>query len=180
MVTHAAPGDSFWDVVKAGAEQAGEDSASTCSYNSSPDPGEQSTLIDNAVADGTDGLVISMANPDGLESSIRAAVDAGIPVITINSGIDDWQDFGAITHVGQSETIAGEAAGEQLTEAGLTNVICVIQEPGNVALEERCRAARVDASTARWRTCRPTTPTSPARRPPSSPSSAPTTASTAS
>jgi simple sugar transport system substrate-binding protein len=83
-----------------------------------------------------------MANPDGLEASIKAAVSAGVPVITINSGIDDWQEFGAITHVGQSETIAGNAAGEELTNAGLTNVICVIQEPGNIALEERCRAAK--------------------------------------
>jgi len=141
VVTHAAPGDSFWDVVKAGAEQAGDDYGVDLQYNSSPDPGEQSTLIDSAVSAGTNGLVISMANPDGLESSIRAAVDAGVPVITINSGIDDWQDFGAITHVGQSETIAGETAGAELTEAGLTNVTCVIQEPGNVALEERCRAA---------------------------------------
>ena len=142
VVTHAAPGDSFWDVVKAGSDRAGEDLGVDVRYNSSPDPGEQSTLIDNAVADGTGGLVISMANPDGLESSIKAAVDAGIPVITINSGIDDWQDFGAITHVGQGESIAGEAAGEQFSEAGLTNVICVIQEPGNIALEERCRAAK--------------------------------------
>jgi len=141
VVTHAAPGDSFWDVVKAGSDRAGEDLGIDVRYNSSPDPGEQSTLIDNAVADGTGGLVVSMANPDGLEASIGAAVDAGIPVVTINSGIDDWQAFGAITHVGQSETIAGEAAGQQLSEAGLTNVICVIQEPGNVALEERCRAA---------------------------------------
>ena len=141
VVTHAAPGDSFWDVVKAGAEQAGEDYGVDLQYNSSPDPGEQSTLIDSAVSAGTNGLVISMANPDGLESSIRAAVDAGVPVITINSGIDDWQAFGAITHVGQSETIAGETAGTELSEAGLTNVICVIQEAGNVALEERCRAA---------------------------------------
>jgi simple sugar transport system substrate-binding protein len=141
VVTHAAPGDSFWDVVKAGAERAGEDYGVDLQYNSSPDPGEQSTLIDSAVSAGTDGLVISMANPDGLEASIRAAVDAGVPVITINSGIDDWQPFGAITHVGQSETIAGETAGEQLNEAGLSNVICVIQEAGNVALEERCKAA---------------------------------------
>jgi simple sugar transport system substrate-binding protein len=141
VVTHAAPGDSFWDVVKAGTTQAGEDLGVDVRYNSAPDPGEQSTLIDNAVADGTGGLVVSMANPDGLESSIRAAIEAGIPVITINSGIDEWQDFGAITHVGQSETIAGETAGEQLSAAGLTNVICVIQEAGNVALEERCRAA---------------------------------------
>ena len=65
--------------------------ASTCDYSSDPDPGEQSTLIDSAVADGTDGLVISMANPDGLEASIKAAVAAGVPVITINSGIDDWR-----------------------------------------------------------------------------------------
>ena len=141
VITHAAPGDTFWNVVKAGAEQAGEDLGVDMRYNSSPEPGDQSTLIDNAVADGTDGLVVSMANPDGLENSIKAAVAAGVPVITINSGIERWEEFGAITHVGQSEIIAGEAAGEQLTEAGLTNVICVIQEAGNVGLEDRCRAA---------------------------------------
>jgi simple sugar transport system substrate-binding protein len=141
VVTHAAPGDSFWDVVKAGSDRAGEDLGIDVRYNSSPEPGEQSTLIDNAVADGTGGLVISMANPDGLETAIRNAVDAGVPVVTINSGIDDWQDFGAITHVGQSETIAGETAGEEMNEAGVTNALCVIQEPGNIALEERCRAA---------------------------------------
>lgn len=142
VVTHAAPGDSFWDVVKAGAVRAGEDLGIDVRYNSAPDAGDQSTLIDNAVADGTGGLVISMANPDGLEASIKAAVEAGVPVVTINSGIDSWEAFGAITHVGQSETIAGEAAGEQMGEAGAKNVLCVIQEAGNVALEERCRAAK--------------------------------------
>jgi simple sugar transport system substrate-binding protein len=142
VITHANPGDSFWDVVKAGAEKAGSDLGVDLHYQSAPDPGDQSTLIDGAVADGTDGLVISMANPDGLESSIKAAVADGVPVITINSGIDRWQEFGAITHVGQSETIAGEAAGEQLNGAGLTNVICVIQEAGNVALEDRCAGAK--------------------------------------
>jgi len=142
VITHAAPGDSFWDVVKSGAEQAGEDADVDLRYASDPDPGAQSTLIDNAVADQTDGLVVSMASPEGLQASIEAAVADGIPVITINSGIDFWEDYGAITHVGQSETIAGETAGEQLNEAGLTNVICIIQEPGNVALEERCAGAK--------------------------------------
>ena len=141
VITHGAPGDSFWDVVKAGAEQAGSDVGVDLRYASDPDAGAQSTLIDNAVADDTDGLVVSMANPDGLQASIEAAVEAGVPVITINSGIDDWEAFGAITHVGQSETIAGEAAGEQLNQAGLTNVICIIQEAGNIGLEERCQAA---------------------------------------
>jgi simple sugar transport system substrate-binding protein len=141
VITHGSPTDSFWSVVKAGADKAGSDLGVDLHYASDPDVGQQATLIDNAVAAGTDGLVVSMANPDGLKNSIEDAVGKGVPVITINSGIDDWQDFGAITHVGQSETIAGEAAGEKLSEAGLTNVICVIQEAGNVGLEERCRAA---------------------------------------
>src|SRR4051794_29581255 len=142
VITHGAPGDSFWDVVKAGAVQAGKDEKVDLHYQSDPDVGKQATLIDNAVAAGTDGLVVSMANPDGLEKSIKAAVAAGVPVITINSGLDQWHQFGAITHVGQSETLAGKAAGEQLEDAGLTNVLCVIQEAGNVGLEQRCAGAK--------------------------------------
>jgi simple sugar transport system substrate-binding protein len=142
VITHGAPGDSFWDVVKAGAVQAGKDEHVDLHYQSDPDVGKQATLIDNAVAAGTNGLVVSMANPDGLEKSIKAAVAAGVPVITINSGLDQWQDFGAITHVGQSETLAGKAAGEQLNDAGVKNALCVIQEAGNVGLEQRCAGAK--------------------------------------
>jgi simple sugar transport system substrate-binding protein len=142
VITHAAPGDSFWDVVKAGAVQAGKDENVDLHYQSDPDVGKQATLIDNAVAGGTDGVVVSMANPDGLEKSIKAAVSAGVPVVTINSGIDQWQQFGAITHVGQSETLAGKAAGDQLNDAGVKNALCVIQEAGNVGLEQRCAGAK--------------------------------------
>src|SRR4051794_10480119 len=142
VITHAAPGDSFWDVVKAGAVQAGEDENVDLHYQSDPDVGKQATLIDNAVAAGTDGVVVSMANPDGLEKSIKSAVSAGVPVVTINSGIDDWQQFGAITHVGQSETIAGKTAGDQLNDLGVKNALCVIQEAGNVGLEQRCAGAK--------------------------------------
>lgn len=141
VITHGAGGDSFWDVVKAGAEKAGRDEHVDLHYQSDPDVGKQATLIDNAVAAGTQGLVVSMANPDGLEKSIKAAVAAGIPVVTINSGIDQWQQFGAITHVGQSETLAGKAAGDKLNDLGLKNVLCVIHEAGNTGLEQRCAGA---------------------------------------
>lgn len=142
VITHGAPGDSFWDVVKAGAVQAGKDEGVDLHYQSDPDVGKQATLIDNAVAAGTKGLVVSMANPDGLEKSIKAAVAAGIPVVTINSGIDKWKEFGAITHIGQSEQLAGEAAGEQLAKLGAKNALCVIHEAGNVGLEQRCAGAK--------------------------------------
>ncbi|MEW2012524.1 MULTISPECIES: sugar ABC transporter substrate-binding protein [Microbacterium] len=141
VVTHAGPGDAFWDRVKSGAEKAGSDYGVTVTYNSDPDPAKQSQLIDNAVAQEVDGIVVSMANPDGVKSSVEAAVSAGIPVVTINSGIERSAEFGAITHIGQSETVAGEAVGDRLSEAGLTKALCVIQEAGNVGLEERCSSA---------------------------------------
>jgi len=96
---------------------------------------QASQLIDAAVNEKVDGLVVSMANPDALKASIEKAVAAGIPVITINSGQAQSATFGALAHVGQDETIAGQGAGEKMKAAGVTNALCVIQEAGNVGLE---------------------------------------------
>ena len=141
VVTHGTPGDTFWDVVKSGAEQAGTDLGVTVTYQGDGDPVKQSQLIAAAIATNPDGLIVSMANPDGVRNSVEKAVAVGIPVITINSGLDQSKEFGAQTHIGQSEFIAGQGAGDQLAEAGVGNVICVIHEAGNTGLEERCDGA---------------------------------------
>lgn len=139
VITHGAAGDTFWDVVKKGAEQAGTDEGVTVTYrDSNGDPARQSQLIDAAINEQSDGLVVSMANPDALRASIEKAVAAGIPVITINSGQDRSTEFGALAHVGQDESIAGQGAGEQMAAAGVTKALCVIQEAGNIGLEQRC------------------------------------------
>jgi len=142
VITHAAPGDSFWDVVKSGAEAAGKQEGVTVSYAGDPDPARQSQLIDNAVAQKVQGIAVSMANPDGLKESIQKAIAAGVPVITINSGLEKSKEFGAITHVGQSEELAGEGAGAKFKELGGKKMICVIHEAGNVGLEQRCAGAK--------------------------------------
>ncbi|HYI33498.1 MAG TPA: sugar ABC transporter substrate-binding protein [Glaciibacter sp.] len=141
VVTHGSAGDTFWDVVKSGAEQAGKDLGATITYQGDGDPVKQSQLIESAIATKPDGLIVSMANPDGVEDAVAKAVSAGIPVITINSGLDKSKAFGAQTHIGQSEFIAGQGAGEKLADAGAANVICVIHEAGNTGLEERCEGA---------------------------------------
>jgi simple sugar transport system substrate-binding protein len=129
-------------VVKAGVTKAASDMGDQVSYQSDGNPQKQAQLIDAAVNQKVDGLVVSMANPDALKSSIQRAVAAGIPVITINSGQDRSVEFGAMTHVGQSEAVAGEAAGAKLKDAGVKKLLCVIQEAGNVGLEARCAAAK--------------------------------------
>lgn len=141
VVSHGTPGDAFWNVVKNGAEAAGEDLGVRVEYNSAGDPGEQAKLVDNAVAQGVDGLVVSLANPQALGPSVERAVAAGIPVVTINSGEAESAKLGAIGHVGQSERTAGEAAGRRLREAGKSKLLCVIHEAGNVSAAERCGGA---------------------------------------
>ena len=44
----------------------------------------------------------------------------------------------ALTHVGQTEFIAGQAAGQRFNDAGATHVLCGQQEQNNVGLTERC------------------------------------------
>ena len=141
VVTHGAAGDAFWDVVKNGAEAAGKDLGVDVDYQSDGDPQRQSQLIDTAVNQKVDGIVVSMANPDALRDSVQKAVKAGIPVVTINSGAAQSAQFGAIGHVGQDETIAGQGAGKRLAQDGRKHVLCVVHEAGNVGLDQRCDGA---------------------------------------
>jgi simple sugar transport system substrate-binding protein len=141
VITHGSAGDAFWDVVQNGAETAGEDLGISVDYQSDGDPQRQAQLIDAAVNQDVDGIVVSMANPDALQDAVEAAVEAGIPVVTINSGGERSTEFGAIGHVGQDEAIAGQGAGRQLASAGTATVLCVVHEAGNIGLEQRCSGA---------------------------------------
>jgi simple sugar transport system substrate-binding protein len=143
VITHGE-GDSFWAVAKAGAEQAGKDMGVELKYSESQnDPQRQAQLIDSAVTEKVDGIAVSAPNPDAIRDSLQKAVDAGIPVITLNSGQSDSADLGAITHVGQDESVAGEAAGERLAQGGdAGKLLCIVHEQGNIGLEQRCDGAR--------------------------------------
>ena len=141
VVSHGQASDPFWSVVQNGVTAAGEDLGVTVEYQAPDtfDMVEMSQLIDAAVASNPDGLVVSIPDASALEASITAAIDAGIPVISMNSGSDVAEELGVLTHVGQTEYEAGVGGGERMAEAGVTKALCVNQEVGNVALDERCR-----------------------------------------
>lgn len=141
VVTHGQANDAFWSVVKNGVEQAAKDSGVKVNYRSpeSFDMVAMSRLIDAAVNQKPDGLVVSVPDASALGPSIERAVKAGIPVITINSGLESSKKLGALLHIGQSEYDAGKAGGEKLKAMGGKNAICVNQEVGNVALDIRCK-----------------------------------------
>ncbi len=140
VVSHGQANDPFWSVVKNGVEEAAKDTGAKVSYRAPEtfDMVAMSQLIDAAVNQEPDGLVVSIPDGDALGPSIKRAVAAGIPVISINSGSDVSKSLGALLHVGQDEFDAGKAAGEKLASMGGKVGLCVNQEVGNVALDLRC------------------------------------------
>jgi simple sugar transport system substrate-binding protein len=141
VVTHGQSADPFWSVAANGVDAAAEDMGVDVEYQAPGDSFDMvamSELIDAAVASQPDGLVVSIPDADALGPSIKAAVDAGIPVISMNSGSDVFQDLGVLVHVGQTEFEAGLIAGQKFADEGVKNPICINQEVGNAALDARC------------------------------------------
>ncbi len=141
VVSHGQASDPFWSVAANGVSDAADDMGITVEYQS---PGtfdmvEMSQIIDAAVASQPDGLVVTIPDAGALGDSIRAAVAAGIPVISMNSGSDAFAELGVLVHVGQTEYAAGLIAGQRFAAEGVTSAICINQEVGNTALDDRCQ-----------------------------------------
>jgi simple sugar transport system substrate-binding protein len=140
-VTHGQAQDGFWGVVRNGVKAGAADMGVTVTYNA---PAQESdmpgmvSLMDAAIAKKPTGLVVSIPNPEALGPTIKKAVDAGIFVVSMNSGSDVFKELGVLAHVGQTEFEAGLGAGQRFKDAGVKNARCFNQEVGNQALTLRC------------------------------------------
>ncbi|MEV7244933.1 sugar ABC transporter substrate-binding protein [Streptomyces sp. NPDC093248] len=142
LVTHQSAGDTFWDIVRKGAEAAAAKDNIKLVYTHDPDAGQQAGLVQNAVDQKVDGIAVTLAKPDAMKDVVGRAKAAGIPVVGLNSGLSDWKRLGLLQFFGQDETVAGEAFGRKLNEVGAKKAVCVIQEQGNVGLTQRCDGVR--------------------------------------
>ncbi|MFI9155012.1 sugar ABC transporter substrate-binding protein [Streptomyces sp. NPDC053367] len=138
LVTHQSPGDTFWDIVRKGAEAAAAKDNVELIYSADPNAGNQAGLVQNAIDQKVDGIAVTLAKPDALKDVVARAKAAGIPVVGLNSGVGDWQQLGLLEFFGQDETVAGEALGKRLNEVGAKKAVCVMHEQGNVGLTQRC------------------------------------------
>jgi simple sugar transport system substrate-binding protein len=138
MVTHGAPGDTFWDIIRKGAQAAAAKDNVDLKYSADPDSGKQATLIQSAIDSKVDGIAVTLPDPPALAPAVRKAIAAGIPVVAFNAGITKYSDSGALAYFGSDESVAGQTGGQRATEDGYKHVLCVVQEQGQVQLEARC------------------------------------------
>jgi simple sugar transport system substrate-binding protein len=142
LITHAPAGDTFWDIVRKGAEEAAAKDNVELQYLNDPEAGRQSQLIEQAINLKVDGIAVTLATPDALKDAIKKATDAGIKVVSLNAGESVSKQLGAFTHFGSDDKLAGEAVGAKLAAGGFKRPICVIQVQGHVGLENRCAGVK--------------------------------------
>lgn len=142
LIAHAPAGDTFWDTVRKGAEEAAAKDNVELLYTSDPEAGRQAQLIEQAVDQKVDGIAVTLATPDALKDALKKASEAGIPIVSFNAGEAASAQLGAFTHFGSNEKLAGEAVGTRLAEGGYKHPVCVIQAQGHVGLEARCAGVK--------------------------------------
>jgi len=140
MITHTQGTDTFWPVVEKGGRDAARAVGADFEYNYdvTGDMAGMASLIEAAAEGQPDGLIVSLPDPDALGPAIESAIENGIPVVTINSGLEASASLGALMHVGQPDRLAGEKAGQRARREGVTNGMCVNNESFNSALVSRC------------------------------------------
>ena len=141
LVSHAPDSDSWWNTIKNGIALAGEQVGAEVEYRNPPtgDIADMARIIEQAAASSPDGIITTLADPDVLSQPIKDAVDAGIPVIIINSGTPEQAaDVGALMYVGQPEYDAGLAAGQRAKRDGVGSFLCVNHVISNPVVGERC------------------------------------------
>jgi simple sugar transport system substrate-binding protein len=138
MITHQPPGDTFWDIVRKGAQAAAAKDNVQLIYSNDPDGDKQATLVQNAIDSKVGGIAVTLSHPDAMAGVVKKAVAGGIPTVALNAGADAWQRLGALEFFGSDESLAGESAGRRLAAEGAKHVLCVLHEQGSVSLEARC------------------------------------------
>ena len=85
MVTHEAPGDTFWDKIRNGAEQAAKDHGIDLKYSQDPDAGNQATLIQNAIDSEVDGVATTLDPAQATRASFASTARPGCTVVHLTT-----------------------------------------------------------------------------------------------
>ena len=141
IVHHGGEGDTFWTQLGFNATFSAPSLGLALTIKNDPDAARQAQLIRDCADEGAEAIATSVPDADALRGAIEYAKDAGVIVITFNSGRLDAESLRVPIHISLNEAALGSQAGGAFNDAGVEGtVLCVLHEPNNAGLEERCDA----------------------------------------
>ncbi len=109
---------SFWNFVKAGAEQAAAEAGNVEIIWKGPpkedDTIQQIDLVRGLISSGVDGIVLAPLSDQALVGPVQDASGAGIPVVIIDSGLSATVKKDYVAYVGTDNYVAGTLAGKRM------------------------------------------------------------------
>ena len=145
--------DLFWglsaEVSAAAAAQLGVN-LEVSAHNNAPD---QAAAIRECVAKGASVIATTLVDPEALSPAIEEALAADIPVVSFNSGAEVADSVGTALHIALDDHEAGRIAAEEFNRREIEGtVLCVLHEPHNVGLHDRCNGFKevYEGSVERW------------------------------
>lgn len=137
--------DGFFNLIKKGVDDATlmvEANGGTVNYLRTPNYDnfgpDLVNLINQAVAQGVDGIAIPVWVPEAQVPALQAAAEKGITIMMYNSGQQVKEDVNGVNYFGSDEYVAGEAGGAYMAKEGAKKILCHIHTPGAINHESRC------------------------------------------
>lgn len=135
----------FFQPVKKGMHDAARMMAVDCKFAGTPgvDIPRQVQLVEQAIADGYDGIALNIIDTEAFDNVIQRAIDKGIPVVGFN--VDDHDSPNArLSSVNQQLYKAGRRLAEHVMPriAQGSHVLMTMHDEGVSALEDRLRGIR--------------------------------------
>jgi simple sugar transport system substrate-binding protein len=147
-------GQDFFRPVKKGLRDAGALMNAECSFVGTDDVDipTQAAMVEKAVFDGVDGIVLNLADAEAFTGVIRRAESKGIPVVAFNSDASKGK-AGNIGAVCQDVYLAGKTLGAKAAEhieAG-GRILATFHSDGISALEERWKGIQESLASKKLR-----------------------------
>ncbi|GGF94972.1 substrate-binding domain-containing protein [Paenibacillus abyssi] len=136
MVTFQA-GIDYWKSILKGFEDAAQTLNVSVEYRGSTryDLQEQITVLEQVIAKKPAGIAISSMNPDALTPTINKAIDAGIPIVSFDSGVMNSKAYSLLA---TNNYDAGVAAAHKMAElVGRSGEVGVVTLPNQLNHKER-------------------------------------------
>lgn len=141
-------GDEFYISMQCGIEQAAEEAGATVDVQGPEafDPSLQLPIVDSVVATQPDALLVAPTDVSAMEAPLRAAADAGIEVVLVDTTVDD-PSF-AVSQISSDNEGGGAAAFDAIKELNPDGgkVLVISTDPGVSTVDARVKGFEDAAS----------------------------------
>ena len=139
LIGHGDPDDTFWREIRGYARIAADRFDMNLRYSTHQQSSDQAAAVRQCSTDGAFAIASTIADPAVMTPALREAAEAGVRIVTFNSGAAFAAEAGSAVHIALNDEHTGQLAAQRFNQLEVSGLLlCVIHEETNVGLNQRC------------------------------------------